>query len=896
MTVQIDFVKHVLEKNKDLLASKNEDERKFIAKEIIRKSAGAFPQTPVTQQTSEVLSELEQIHERDKELWLKSGGSDKAIPVSTNLKTARRNAELQKMGVSTDEDLPAGDWKLGFGVDQQKDVKNVLSDYFGKDVDVFKSQEDLIYINPETKKPTKINLGLIASAGQAIPMATDVAATIAAGVGGGVAGTVAKETLFSGAGTFAGELIRLGIGSALGVHDLDAKEIAAEAAKKGAEAAAFTGGIGGAISLVKGVENFVKGGIFTKAEAEKYGLSTEEADNVISEVNKIIKLGGSEKEVKGTLYQKTGDIQIGSKQAEIEKSGEHAARFKEREISDQSALSEAIDITSKPVLKPYAGTEDIGDIATKRVEKRVNQAKDIVSRNTNELETQLSNIGKVQKESVGEPTAEYLAKKQEIAKAAEDAQWDKVKRIGGYDEEAKKYGIDIAEGEKTAALKSQLKRRTETSTTKIAGKGTAGVFKAKPQKADLADYNREISDLRSEMRAASKNKQFATTQTRDMNATVNAMVEDRRLALVNSGKVDVLDQIEKAEAETAMFHKIYDRSVVGDLTKINDKGVPVIKSKKFVDEILKRDEVEVDQLLSVIGDNPELMMQWKEGIGNAYKQVAFKENKFNKEASENFIRSNESVLSKFFSKEEIAGFKGTGTLAKKVEDQVARLQKFKSIANNKWGSGALQKVDPEGLVRFITNKSGSWATPSGRGVQEVISKVKYVKNITKDNPAAWQGLQNSFRTNIKESILEISGENAGRINPKKLSEWVTRPENARVIKEVLGEDYYKNLSKINAVAQLLSKQAKHLGVSEERMAILQSLRAGIAPPLTRRGRAFTAAVIFDNKRSHAAMADAILDENKIKKVANLAEHDVITRRIAEKAFSLGFMIPQENEQ
>jgi hypothetical protein len=52
-------------------------------------------------------------------------------------------------------------------------------------------------------------------------------------------------------------------------------------------------------------------------------------------------------------------------------------------------------------------------------------------------------------------------------------------------------------------------------------------------------------------------------------------------------------------------------------------------------------------------------------------------------------------------------------------------------------------------------------------------------------------------------------------------------------------------------------------------------------------------LLFDKKAHHKATIDALLDQKTMHEVAKLSEHDTVTRRVIEKAFSLGLGIPEE---
>lgn len=947
-----DYARYTLSQKKDELGAMPPDVRKQVVVDIFDKASklpelsGTGEVTPTLQkQLDEYGRTYRQMQAIAEQRQPMSQGGLPAPDKGVEARMARlnRDAELQQMGVDTESELPAGNWELGFGVDPASDLKNVLSKYYGKNIPVFRSGEDIIYINPETKKPVKANLPLSAKAGLGLPMAGDVGATLLSRSGGPVA-SVVKETLLSGAGTAAGEYARLAIGKGLGVHDLSNEEMLKKAGIEGTEAAAYTGVVGSLMVFGKAMANMKAGRVFTKTDAEKYGFTGSEADDVVKEINDIIARGTTDDQVKLTLGQKTDDVLIKSREVELKQMHEYAPRMAEREAADVAGTKAALDVVSAPEMRPLK-PDTVQDVARSRVSKRTGQAEKIVATNTEELKAQLDDIGlinaldeknvtdtlkyqagldkdsalkgideaiprslqnqgdeglfisdKATKTSVGEPTRELLLAKQEIAKNAENAQWDKVKELGGYDPKAQKYGINIELEGDLKQFRKVLNERIETAQTGIERKGIAGLVKGsktlKPQ--DLSDYSRELSNLKSELRAAKKNKQFGSTSTKDLDDYIRVMEENRNTQLSKMGRSDLLEQIQKAEQETYNFHKTYNRSVVGDLTKVNENGVPVIKSKDFVDDILKRDKKEVDQLIDVIGDNPEVMGMWKEGLADAYKESAYKGLKFNRAASDKFIKNNEDLLGRFFDNNEITNIKRTGQFAEKVEKQMAKLENFKKAANKRWGSGTLSSTDPEGLVKFVTGSSGGWERVAWREkIKEPISKIRYVKNITQEHPAAWQTFTNDFKQSIKNDIFNPK---KSRIDASKISNWVDDPVKSKVIIEALGDKYYKDLSTINKVVQMMERKGTALAEDESKGILKQMLRATLFAPLTREGRGFTAALKFQGASAHRAIANAILDEKSMRKVAELAKHNRMSRQVAEKAFSLGFALENNIEE
>jgi hypothetical protein len=799
----------------------------------------------------------------------------------------QKEAGTQKVGIVTRRDLPAGSIEIGFSDSPAKAIKRALSEHFGADVPVFSRGEDLLYLDPQTKEVVRAEPDFLQSIGFALPIAGDIAGTIGGGVLGATAtkspaGIVAGEAFGSGVGTGTGEYLRLLTGKFMGAHDLSNSDILKKAGILGVKASAATGTMGMLVVSAKGLSNFFKGGIFTKDEALKHGMNSKEAELVLEEVNKILGRKGA---VKGTLGRLTDDVMVASKEAEVRRLGEHAQKFVERDLSDQKALTEALDVITQP--SQAKGGQAIIDIASRQVGKRVTQAKGIVAENVTQLERKLSNIGKVSHELIGQPTRKIILAKSEAAEAAQSAVWSNLKKKHGFNEAAEIFNVKIPAGKNIKKMSAKLSRRADTASTLITKHGSSKIFaKGKTKPADLSDFNREISDLRSEIRAAYRGKQFGTPQTRDMKEALDSMVADRRLALVKAGKEGLLKDIEKAEIATAEFHKTFNRSVIGDLTKKTD-DVFNIKSKDFVDKMLKSTDEEAKQLLNVIGDQPTLVALWKEGIADSYKRAAFKGNKFSRENSTKFLRKNADVLEQFFTKGELSSLEKVGSLAKKVAKQNDQLKKIVASAN-KFGRGKLKSLDPNNLVKFVTNNTGSFSTPAERGVQSAIAKINHVKSMTKNYPAAWKSFQDEFSTQLRKSAIDIKTKG---IKPASLNKVIN--EQSDGIIEIMGKEYFNDLVKINKAVQILGKIETRLVKDEAKQGTIQVIRALVAPPLTRRGRALTAGNIFLSKEGHRIIADSLLEPSIIHKIAKLAEHKKLTREMAELAVSLGFIGEEE---
>lgn len=887
------MVDTLIRKNKASIMRMTEDERNLKIDEVTKTVQGSSDfelMSYMSENEKEVPEELKariaSLQEKEavaQPLVAAHGGQ---TSFGAKAEKLQRRADLLKAGASLDEDLPAGSLEMGFGVNPAKSLQKSLSEHFKQDVFVTEKDGELFYFNPKERKLKLANPNMAGVIGHSLPITGDIAGTIGMGVATRrlpVKTQFAAEVGGSGIGTGLGEFTRLSIGRLMGVHDLTLTQMAAKSGYEGLKAGGATGVLGGLMSSFKALQNWHQGNIFSREEALKAGMNAEEAEAAVSEVNKLL---GGKGEVKLTTGRMSDDVNIQSDEAAVRELGEFKQGFVERDISDQEALTKALDVVAKPTTRE--GGEAVRDIAAKQVAKRTGQAKEALESRQANLETELEKLSATPEGAVGQPTREIIIKKSEAAKQAQAGEWAAMKEKHGFSSESETFGIDIPRGEAASKIAKISERRAKTA--QIAGVKSSekkGLV-LKPKMADLEDYNHNLSVLRADIRSANAGRKAGDATVAEMKKMEQALIGDRRVALVKAGKADLLKDIESAEKATADYYKTYRRSVIGDLTAKNDNGVFKIADKDFVKKMMKGSPEEMDDMLTVIGDSPELMNAWKEGVIDTYKQKAFTGNKFNSAKSKEFIKENKLMLSKLMTDKEIADLATTGDLALKLEKQIGIYKKTLLAADKKWGRGKLKSMDPRDVMEFITTKKGSFITPTEEGVSHQISKMKYIKNILKPHPAAWKKVQEDYSTTLRDKAFNAKD---GAINPNKISDLVEK-ESEEII-EMMGKPYYDDLVKINKVVQIASKKLGKVTTSENRNLINSILRMTVAPPLSKEGRGLTALNIWQRKETHKVIAKAFMDRETISKVAKLAEHNTFNRESVELAASLGIIGEEE---
>jgi len=807
--------------------------------------------------------------------------------ILTEKKNLQRKAGLQEAGVSLDDDLPAGSLEMGFGVNPVKAMKEALSEHFKTDVFVTEKDGELFYFNPKDRKMRLANPNILGAAGHSLPVIGDITGTIAAGLMGrrlNVGKQIGAEATGSFVGTTAGELTRLTLGRIMGVHDLTGNEMLIKAGATGAEAAAWTGAAGGLAATAKWMKNWQEGGIFTKQSAIDAGAGAEEAEIAVKEFNRLANGG---KEFKGTTGKMSPDVNIQADEAAVRELKEYKQKFIDRDLENQSAISEKLDVVTKPKPK-QEGVSGIKDVAKKDVMEKTTIADKELATVEENFNASMKELSSTSSKTVGRPTRETIDAMKAAENKAQVDTWTKMKEKHGFNEETQTFGIDIPKGEGATRLEKIFTRRAETATTVSAKRAASKIFvrdKKASKLQDLNDYNDQLSKISKDIRALESNPSAGQAAIRDLNETKAALKADRAEALISTGKEDLLKDITEAELKTAKYYEKYSEGVIGELTK-KVNGVPKLKDSKFISRILEGTPEEADELIEIVGKSPKLMNMWKEGVADVYKSKVFTGKKFNQEAHDRFLQENREIMSKFIP--DIQNIGKAGNLAIKLENQVAKHKETIAKINKDW-SGKLQSMDSRDVVDFITTKKGGF-TSSGEEIQHQVSKIKAIKNALKDYPSQWREIQEEYSTKIRNSVQDLKNKQVNNIALNK-----TLIEQKEELIEMMGKKYYDDLEKVNKVAEIAAKKLKKEPDTEASGVINALLRMSIAPPLSREGRGLTALKKWTKKSTHKIIADAFLDVKTISEVAKRSVHSRPAREMLEIAVSTG-MIDIEEEQ
>jgi hypothetical protein len=304
-------------------------------------------------------------------------------------------------------------------------------------------------------------------------------------------------------------------------------------------------------------------------------------------------------------------------------------------------------------------------------------------------------------------------------------------------------------------------------------------------------------------------------------------------------------------------------------------------------QIINTNKDELDVILRVVGDNPHAMNQVKKAVLGEYKKRVVRNGVPKEDLHKEWIASHIDLLKKLFTKQELREVVKLGKLGTVVFKQDKQIKRILKNAEKDWGRGKLSSLDPEKIVDFVTNNSSVIAKPTKSGaIQVAEKKVKWLKNSLREHPAAWRGVQQEYAQRIKTDIIKD-----GLLQPKQLNKLL---ENKAVLREMFGPSYVKSLETIMEAGKLVNQNFTRLSGNELLDAAVQFIRGtSFAPPLSQRGRRFTAALLLYRKVNHEKIAEALLNPKEIEKIAELATHSTITRETLELAASLGMQFTLE---
>ena len=791
------------------------------------------------------------------------------------------------------------------GGDTLTPIKLALEKHFEKPVTVRKGEHTKeIEFSLDGENFTLFNkpgadLGDVSSAaGEAIVLGSDVIGSIGGAVvgsvatGGNPAGATTGSIFGSGVGTFIGEYTRQLIGKGLDVNDSDMGEILNDALAKSGIALSTTAGMAGLIKLGKGIINSITGKKFDMTP-EELGLDNAQTKEVIDEVNnKIQQEFAPRAGQQGSDLLRLLDEQF-AKNAPLGKT----KKFEDIDTSNMSALEE-FEARSTAQFKSSADDSlASGETVQKSINKNFTEPRqeridNIVNSNINKADDIASDISKVDQQEIGQTIRDVAEKEQEALKNAFKGRFDEFNTS-----KFKSDGVDLKDISKT--IKSESDKSLIPSLTasdkKLASEIESSLTKEtkvvdflknidktikEGKKVNLGQIQATLRAVNKKIRSLEKGLTSDDTSIASLKRIKGKLKSERQLMLKD--EPDVLNRIEGLENELRIAKDKVDRSIIGDIMKVN-KGRFAIKDQDIFKRVIAPGKLEESKRLAeAVQDNPEAKDAIRKGILDLYKSKVFiKDNPLDgnikipdKKAHDKFIKDYKDVIEPFLTKREIDTIDGAGAMSKLLDKQLK--QRTSLIGKmDKLFSSKIQRLEPEVIAKHIMD-----GDLTGRSFR--------LRKLLETDPEALKTIQGEVTKRVRNLITKD-----GKFSFKALDD-ILNSSNKINLGVIVNPKYVDDLVTLRNALKLVQKQSGLSGGTNQSHDATSKVVGGLfrglfAPPLSRRGRIFTAAQAGQSTAALRALGDALESPEKLKAIVSAMKLKGSTKRVAEILSSVGML-------
>jgi hypothetical protein len=794
-------------------------------------------------------------------------------------------------GVGTTKGVPTS-VRTAASFGDEDSVKQAIQNEFGDGVEIRigESTGELEYKLKGSDKFELVNSpGLDAGdfgsfAGDALPMIGDVGGSVAGGIlGATIAGTTltpaaapAGATLGTatggGVGSFAGEAARLTIGKMLGVHDKPIGDIVKESLILGGISTASSISTFGLGKIYQAVRSALKGRKFS-GTAEDLGIgANQEADEIIAEINKL---------ADGKFQPRPGQ-KSGAELRELDElyqSNVNLGQTKEFREIDEANLSALDDFSTKISDKaPGVGQDQLTAVST--AQKSLDDR--FIAKNKSNIDDVLnSNVSKVDDLAAKIDVDDYIPSDagviiRDVAAAEQDA------LIASFSPKYAKY----SEGE-FGQLSNVLSQSSPLSTlSKTLGKeerrllvnglqDNASLIRSGEGNITLQQIQETLKAINALKIKAVKGLTSEGADVETLSRVKGALKAERKLLLEKNGRPDLYDEITKLDVELAIAKDSVDRSIIGDLMRVNN-GRFVVKDDNILNKILRSD-VDSQRIFDATQGNAAARQAIRDSMFASYKKSVFKTSADGTEslsvAAHNRLMDNPvftSNIQRFFGDADQKLIGQAGEFAKVMKKQAAQAKRMRSRLEKSFGA-KVASGDPEAMLQIVFDDKLSGKSAS-------------LVRLLRQDPEALSALQFAAKERVKQSIIR-----RGKLDQSTFNGLFDSANRVANLENLMGKEYVDNLSTLNKALNLIKdKSGLSGGIEPSTSSVFKDVfRAIFAPPLSPKGRLVTAAQSGRRDRLVDLIGEAMKDEEKLKKLVALTNISFESRQAAAILASLG---------
>jgi len=858
-------------------------------------------------------------------------GDDVDVTKLTNAELRTRGVQLELPQVyGTDDPYDVAVWRYnlgegaplkarlaaGFGANPHDAAIKVLREKHGTDLRTRIGPSKRLEYKAHKKgrwtvfDPGGLDIGdFLEEGGEGLVVAADIVGSVGgAMIAGGSVGAVTKnpatagwamsagEAGGSGVMTFIGEVIRQSIGVGLNVNDNDLEQIIDDAAIKAGIAAGTTSVAGGLFRLGKGTINIFMGRRF-HATMDEMEMGTPDAKEVIAAINKGLRdfdvkysprasqTGANEARWLDEQYRDS--IPYG-----------HTKQYRDQDAKNIGALSEFYARMEGRFQSEITNPWDAGIAAQKAAAKYAPTKGARVDEIVGAGEEAVSAVGDPLKRSVAEIEA-IGVEVREAAREAQDALRDTFTPLYQRYAEGEIGQLTLLSSTSPIHMLAKKFKAHEVSAIiegwdradalllkrLLPGKPRSSFdirFDVKPKDPQqkkvitLEEIQRTLKKLNQKLIPAEHGLTSSPADVQTLKEIKGALKATRADLLNQNKRQDLLEEIADLDVQLKLAKDVVDRSIIGDVMKLNN-GKFMMKDEQVFDKVFTPGGIQnARRMAEVTTNNPQAKTAIREGFyAKYYDKVFIKEGPVSgvmlpdKKAHDRFIREYGEQMDLFFPGQtnQIQNIGGLAGVIKKQRKQ--RTDMLERI--NKMFSSQLQGFDPDTIIGFALNKQNSGKT----------MKLRVLLN---GDPEALVAVQAGVARKIREAMIDPTN---GEFSSARLGRLFTETGEAN-LRHMMGSKYVNDLKTLKGALDQMQKKSGLTGMLEENSNTFQNIfRWFVAPPLSPRGRGFSATQGWRRERAIEVLGDALVSETALKKLIESRFHKPMTRISIELAASIG---------
>ena len=406
---------------------------------------------------------------------------------------------------------------------------------------------------------------------------------------------------------------------------------------------------------------------------------------------------------------------------------------------------------------------------------------------------------------------------------------------------------------------------------------------------ELSVVQRALSDIRTEIRLVKKNlsPRRNVVQLVEMEG---ALRQARNDALRD--QPDLLRRVLRAEKKFGQLRSRLDRSEIGALLRPKEGGGFALRDEQVVPRILNNPTLarEVGAIVREGGMEipPTAEVVLRKGLVEQYVSSVTRTTPegnlvVQKSAFDTFWRTKSRAMREFFSPKEIAALRKPETATRAIRTMQNREKDIvKSL--NKSFSMRMQQFDATSLVDNVVSKTKT----TGGSADDLVR----VDRLLKRDPAMQRAFRSVLKDRVRREIASVDSAGIQSADATKL--FRLDPKLRAASEKVLGKKFGQQLDIIRDMLLLGAKRVNQQSVIDEIVSGAPGttvgtlmIRATIAPPLSRKGRFFTAVLRQNRKELQTVFAEIMSSPEKLQAFLKMRNKPPNSQIVFDTLTSLG---------